>query len=158
MPLHPQAQEVINAARALGLPPNHTVSPAEARANAAGTESAAQIRRLKSIPPDWHHDEPSYAPDHNGLEWLAVRFEQDYPSNAPPAYVFPNPEGTVTALWKIDAEIQVEVEFNLDTRTAERWIHSISKLTAQHDVIDLKMANSLKDIGAKNVELATASC
>ena len=35
MPLHPQAQEVINAARALGLPPNHTVSPAEARANAA---------------------------------------------------------------------------------------------------------------------------
>ena len=35
MPLHPQAQEVINATRALGLPPNHTVSPAEARANAA---------------------------------------------------------------------------------------------------------------------------
>ena len=35
MPLHPQAQEVINAARAMGLPPNHTVSPAEARANAA---------------------------------------------------------------------------------------------------------------------------
>ena len=35
MPLHPQAQQVIEATRALGLPPNHTVSPAEARANAA---------------------------------------------------------------------------------------------------------------------------
>lgn len=35
MPLHPQAQEVIDATRALGLPPNHTVSPQEARANAA---------------------------------------------------------------------------------------------------------------------------
>ncbi len=35
MPLHPQAQQVIEATRALGLPPNHTVSPAEARVNAA---------------------------------------------------------------------------------------------------------------------------
>lgn len=35
MPLHPQAQQVIDATRALGLPPNYTVSPAEARANAA---------------------------------------------------------------------------------------------------------------------------
>lgn len=35
MPLHPQAQQVIEATRALGLPPNHTVTPQEARANAA---------------------------------------------------------------------------------------------------------------------------
>ena len=123
-----------------------------------GMEAAAQIRQLKGIPSDWHHDEPSRAPDPDGLEWLAGRFEQDYPSNAPPAYIFPNPEGTVTALWKIDAEIQVEVEFNLDTRTAERWIHSVSKLTAQHDVVDLKATNALKYIGARNVELTTASC
>ena len=124
----------------------------------AGAKAAAQIRQLKSVTPDWHHDEPSNAPDPNGLEWLAGRFEQDYPSDAPAAYIFPNPEGTVTALWKIDSEIQVEVEFNLDTRTAERWIHSVSKLTAQHDVVDLNTANSLKDIGARNVELAAASC
>ena len=44
MPLHPQAQQVIDATRALGLPPNHTVSPAEARANAA--------QRLRSPGPD----------------------------------------------------------------------------------------------------------
>ena len=41
MPLHPQAQEVIEATRALGLPPNHTVTPAEARANAAKRPRAA---------------------------------------------------------------------------------------------------------------------
>ena len=35
MPLHPQALEVIEATRALGLPPNYTVTPQEARANAA---------------------------------------------------------------------------------------------------------------------------
>ena len=35
MPLHPQAQEVIDATRALGLPPANTVTPAEARANAS---------------------------------------------------------------------------------------------------------------------------
>ncbi len=35
MPLHPQAKEVIEATRALGLPPNYTVTPQEARANAA---------------------------------------------------------------------------------------------------------------------------
>ncbi|MYC32871.1 MAG: hypothetical protein F4X64_06805 [Chloroflexi bacterium] len=125
---------------------------------AAGASAAAQIRMLKNIPADWHHDESSNAPDPDGLEWLAGRFEQDYPANAPPAYIFPNPEGTVTALWKIDAEIQVEVEFNLDTRTAERWIHSVSNLTAQYDVVDLNTANSLKNIGARNVELAAASC
>ena len=33
MPLHPQAQAVIDQVNALGLPPNHTVSPEEARAN-----------------------------------------------------------------------------------------------------------------------------
>ena len=132
-----------------------SVSPNESVA--AGTEAAAQVRRLKSIPSDWHHDEPSRAPDYNGLEWLAVRFEQDYPSNAPPAYIFPNPEGTVTALWKIDAEVQVEVEFNLDTRTAERWIHSVSKLTVQHYVVDLAAPDAIKDIWAGQLETATTA-
>lgn len=125
---------------------------------AAGARAAAQIRQLKGVPADWHHDESSNAPDTDGLEWLAGRFEQDYPAGAPTPYIFPNPEGTVTALWKIDAEVQVEVEFNLDTRTAERWIHSVSNLTAQYDVVDLNTANSLKNVGARNVELAAASC
>jgi acetyl esterase len=34
MPLDPQAQDVLNQLAALGLPPNHTVSPEQARANA----------------------------------------------------------------------------------------------------------------------------
>ncbi|HIB11297.1 MAG TPA: alpha/beta hydrolase, partial [Dehalococcoidia bacterium] len=34
MPLDPQAQAVLEATAALGLPPNHTVSAQEARANA----------------------------------------------------------------------------------------------------------------------------
>jgi acetyl esterase len=34
MPLDPQAQHVLNQLAALGLPPNHTVSPEQARANA----------------------------------------------------------------------------------------------------------------------------
>ena len=33
MPLDPQAREVLDALDALGLPPNHTVSPEEARTN-----------------------------------------------------------------------------------------------------------------------------
>ena len=44
MPLHPQAQQVIEVARALGLPPHHTVTPQEARANAA--------QRLRSPGPE----------------------------------------------------------------------------------------------------------
>lgn len=124
----------------------------------AGAKVAAQIRELKTIPADWHHDEPSSAPDPNGLEWLAGRFEQDYPTDAPAAYVFPDPEGTITALWKISEEIQVEVEFNLTTRTAERWIHNRSNLSAQHDVVDLEAHNALRDIGVKNTELAVACC
>ena len=122
----------------------------------AGVKAAAQIRSLKLVPDDWHHTEPSSAPDLDGLEWLAARFEQDYPASAPPAYIFPDPEGTVTALWKISGEIQVEVEFNLSARTAERWIHSRSNLSARHDVVDLETPNAIKDIGARNAELAKA--
>ena len=33
MPLDPQAQALLEQTAALGLPPNHTVTPAEARAN-----------------------------------------------------------------------------------------------------------------------------
>ena len=33
MPLDPQAQQVLDQLEALGLPPNHTVSPVEARKN-----------------------------------------------------------------------------------------------------------------------------
>ena len=41
MPLDPQAQEVLDQAAALGLPPNHTLTPEEARANQALRPRAA---------------------------------------------------------------------------------------------------------------------
>lgn len=123
---------------------------------AAGAKAAVQIRQLKVVPPEWHHDEPSSAPDPDGLEWLARRFEQDYPADAPTPYIFPDPEGTVTALWKLNEEIQVEIEFNLAARTAERWIHNRSNLSAQRDILDLNSLNALDDVGAKNTELVKA--
>ncbi len=123
----------------------------------AGRAAATQIRQLKNLSSGWHHDEPSCAPDSEALEWLAGRFERDYPSNAPRAYIFPNPEGTVTALWKIDSDVQVEVEINLGARTAERWIHNISTLTSRHDVVDLNASHALGDLGARNIELTTTS-
>ena len=125
-------------------------------ADAAGAKVASQIRKLKAIPSDWHHDETSNAPDPDGLEWLARRFEQDYPADAPTPYIFPDPEGTVTALWKLSEEIQVEIEFNLAARTAERWIHNRSNLSAQRDILDLDTPNALDDVGARNTELVKA--
>lgn len=123
---------------------------------AAGARIASQIRLLKNMPDDWHHDETSRAPDPDGLEWLAERFEQDYPADALTPYIFPAPEGTVTALWKLNEEIQVEIEFNLAARTAERWIHNRSNLSAQRDILDLNTPNALDDIGAKNTDLVKA--
>jgi len=41
MPLDPQAQQVLDLIAELGLPPNHTVSPEEARINAAARPRAA---------------------------------------------------------------------------------------------------------------------
>jgi acetyl esterase len=41
MPLDPQAQKVLEQLAALGLPPNHTVSPAQARINAKARPRAA---------------------------------------------------------------------------------------------------------------------
>ena len=44
MPLDPQAQLVLDQIAALGLPPNHTLTPVEARANA--------LARPKAVGPD----------------------------------------------------------------------------------------------------------
>lgn len=57
MPLDPQILQVMDAAAALGLPPNHQVSPPEARANTK--------TRMRAVGPEVHavHDQTIPGPD-----------------------------------------------------------------------------------------------
>ena len=71
MPLDPQAQALLEQVAALGLPPNHTVSPAEARANGKARPRAPgpQVAKVddRTIPgPDGQVPVRIYTPDGNG--------------------------------------------------------------------------------------------
>ena len=79
MPLDPQAQAVLDQLEALGLPPNHTVSPEEARANgkarprAAGPE-VARVEDRSIIVPGRHIPIRTYTPEGSGPFPLLVWF------------------------------------------------------------------------------------
>ncbi len=71
MPLDPQAQAVMEAVAALGLPPNHTVSPQEARANGKARARAPgpEVARVedRNIPgPDGEVPVRIYTPEGSG--------------------------------------------------------------------------------------------
>ena len=71
MPLDPQAQALLEQVAALGLPPNHTVSPAEARANGKARPRAPgpQVAKVddSTIPgPDGQVPVRIYTPDGDG--------------------------------------------------------------------------------------------
>ena len=79
MPLDSQAQAVLDQLEALGLPPNHTVSPEEARANgkarprAAGPE-VARVEDRSIIVPGRHIPIRTYTPEGSGPFPLLVWF------------------------------------------------------------------------------------
>ena len=71
MPLDPQAQAVMDAVAALGLPPNHTISPQEARANGKARPRAPgpEVAKVedRSIPgPDGEVPVRIYTPEGSG--------------------------------------------------------------------------------------------
>ncbi|MCI0787466.1 MAG: alpha/beta hydrolase [Chloroflexi bacterium] len=71
MPLDPQAQAVLDQTAALGLPPNHTVTPTEARANGKARPKAPgpEVAKVedKNIPgPDGQIPVRVYTPDGGG--------------------------------------------------------------------------------------------
>ena len=71
MPLHPQAQAVIEQVNALGLPPAHTVTPEEARANARARPrpSGPEVAKVedRSVPgPDGDVPVRIYTPEGDG--------------------------------------------------------------------------------------------
>ena len=79
MPLDPQAQAVLDQTAALGLPPNHTVTPTEARANGKARPKAPgpEVAKVedKNIPgPDGQIPVRVYTPDGGGPFPILVWF------------------------------------------------------------------------------------
>ena len=77
------------------------------------------------------------APDHDGLDWLAESFEQQFPSDLPLPYLFPTEDGGVQAEWEIDSN-SISLDVNLIDHHAE-W-HRINLQTNEDDFQELDLA------------------
>ena len=71
-------------------PPTHpTTPPAPAK---PGNIAAAKIRGLASLPDNWFERGACVAPSPDGPEWLAAKFEAEYPQNYPTPAIGATPE------------------------------------------------------------------
>ena len=77
------------------------------------------------------------APDHDGLDWLADSFEQQFPSDLPLPYLFPTEDGGVQAEWEIGSN-SISLDVNLINHHAE-W-HRINLQTNEDDFQELDLA------------------
>lgn len=71
------------------------------------------------------------APSHDGLDWLASKFERFYSSAAPRPYIYPTPEGGVQAEWSL-GDIESSLEIDIDSHTAE-WFRADLKADSSED-------------------------
>jgi len=77
----------------------------------------ARLEEFRVLRNGWL-DGKGLAPTAEGLDWLAQRFESQYPDDLPLPYLYPTAEGGVQAEWSLDAE-EISLEINLDTHVGE---------------------------------------
>ena len=95
----------------------------------APLDVAAQLADLAQLEDGWFNGE-GYAPDRDGLAWLADRFERCWPRDLPSPYIFPTVEGGVQAEWSLPP-YEASLEVDLGARTGE-W-HALNLETDAED-------------------------
>ncbi len=71
----------------------------------------ARLEELRSLKDGWLEGD-GRALSYEGLDWLSRTFEQYYPENLPPPYLYPTEEGGVQAEWSLSPkEVSLEIEF-----------------------------------------------
>ena len=80
---------------------------------------SSQLDDLRSLKDGWMEGGGS-APSQAGLDWLDDRFEELYPCNLPPPYIYPTYDGGVQAEWSLGAR-EVSLSVNLLDHSAE-WV------------------------------------
>lgn len=82
-----------------------------------------RLESFKELKDGWSPDKGSVAPDHDGMDWLADVFEQNYPKDAPTPYTFPTGDGGIVLEWWLAAGVEAELEVDLRARTGTWYIY-----------------------------------
>ena len=125
-------------------PPTPTPQPASHEPLDIG----CQLGELKSLKDGWADGmQPAEtwgtgygkAPNPNGLDWLASRFGEHYPSGLPKPYLYPTPEGGVQAEWSLAAN-EISLEIDLATHSAAWHCLNLDTDACDELVLDLDTA------------------
>jgi hypothetical protein len=101
---------------------------------ASTTDVVGRLGRLRTLRDGWL-DGKGKAPGQIGLDWLARRFDRDYPADLPLPHVYPTAEGGVQLEWSLPpAEISLEIDLSarlgtwhlLDLRTEKDESHQLA--------------------------------
>ncbi|HCS53733.1 hypothetical protein [Rubinisphaera sp.] len=69
--------------------------------------------------------------DSNGLDWLSLQFEQQFPDDVQLPYLFPTEQGNISAEWSLETN-EITLEINLVSHTAS-W--HLLNLESQHEQV-----------------------
>lgn len=95
----------------------------------------ARLDELRALKNGWL-DGKGFAPNPAGLDWLAQRFEADYPDDLPLPYLYPTAEGGVQTEWSVAV-----YESTLDIRLEDHrgaW-HMLNMETGEETTRDLNL-------------------
>lgn len=72
------------------------------------------------------------------LDWLANKFDQNYPDSLPLPYLYPTGDGGVQAEWSL---LGIEVSLEIDLKAKVGHFHSLNIETGQEDSGDISLAD-----------------
>ena len=96
----------------------------------------AELDDLQGMTDGWLDGE-GRAPAATLLDWLAQSFENHYPDEAEPPYLYPTVEGGVQAEWSVGSH-EISLRFHPDDRTGE-W-HDLALDTDEEETRELDLA------------------
>ena len=97
-----------------------------------------QLDDLRALEDGWLFGNDGKAPSEKGLDWLEEAFRLHYTGKAAPPYLYPTPEGGVSAEWSTKL-FELSLEIDLATKHGE-W-HSINVDTHISETEDINLTD-----------------
>ncbi len=111
--------------------------------NLVGSDSldpAAQLADFRVLADGWL-DGDGIAPQPEGLDWLAARFDLHYADDLAPPHLYPMPDGGVVAEWSFGVH-EASVEFDLAARIGVWHLLDTGADTTEECVLEFDSAEA----------------
>ena len=97
-----------------------------------------QLDDLRQLEDGWLYGNDGKAPCEKGLDWLEEAFRLHYTGKAEPPYLYPTPEGGVSAEWSIRP---FEITLEIDLATKQAYWHSMNMKTKEDEEKDINLTD-----------------